>query len=38
MRIAVIGYGAVGRATASLLLARGDEVRVVQRRQPAALA
>jgi len=33
-RVAVIGFGAVGRATASLLAARGDEVRVVQRHRP----
>lgn len=33
-RIAVIGFGAVGRETASLLAARGDQVRVVQRHEP----
>lgn len=33
-RTAVIGFGAVGRATASLLAARGDAVRIVQRREP----
>ena len=33
-RVAVIGYGAVGREMASLLAARGDEVRIVQRREP----
>ncbi|HEY6807260.1 MAG TPA: NAD-dependent epimerase/dehydratase family protein [Gemmatimonadales bacterium] len=36
-RVAVIGFGAVGRETARLLAGRGDEVRVVQRRAPAAL-
>jgi nucleoside-diphosphate-sugar epimerase len=30
-RVAVIGFGVVGRETASLLAARGDEVRIVQR-------
>lgn len=33
-RVAVIGYGPVGRETASLLAGRGDAVRIVQRRQP----
>jgi nucleoside-diphosphate-sugar epimerase len=37
MRVAIIGYGAVGRETAKLLLARGDEVRIAQRKRPAAL-
>src|SRR5262249_55573005 len=36
-RVAVIGYGPVGRETASLLAARGDAVRIVQRRQPAQM-
>jgi nucleoside-diphosphate-sugar epimerase len=36
-RIAVLGYGAVGRATAARLTARGDAVRIVQREQPSAL-
>jgi nucleoside-diphosphate-sugar epimerase len=36
-RIAVLGYGAVGRATAARLAARGDEVRIVEREQPSAL-
>lgn len=36
-RTAVVGYGAVGRATASLLLSRGEAVRIVQRREPGAL-
>lgn len=35
-RIAVIGYGAVGRETTALLAARGDEIRVVQRRAPGS--
>ncbi|HEV3190724.1 MAG TPA: NAD-dependent epimerase/dehydratase family protein [Polyangiaceae bacterium] len=33
-RIAVVGFGAVGRETAALLSARGDAVRIVQRREP----
>jgi nucleoside-diphosphate-sugar epimerase len=37
MRVTIIGYGAVGRETANLLLARGDEVRIAQRRRPAVL-
>jgi nucleoside-diphosphate-sugar epimerase len=37
MRIAIIGYGAVGRETAKLLLARGDQVRVAQRKRPGKL-
>jgi len=34
MQVAVIGYGAVGRETARLLLARGEKVRVAQRKRP----
>lgn len=30
----IIGYGAVGRATAKALIARGDAVRIAQRRSP----
>ncbi len=37
MNLAIIGYGAVGRETAKLLLARGDKVRVAQRRRPGNL-
>ncbi len=37
MRVAVIGHGAVGRETANLLLARGDDVRIAQRKRPAVL-
>jgi nucleoside-diphosphate-sugar epimerase len=36
-KIAIFGYGAVGRETASLLAARGDCVRIVQRKEPRAL-
>jgi nucleoside-diphosphate-sugar epimerase len=36
-RIAVAGYGAVGRALTERLSARGDKVRVVQRQAPPAL-
>jgi nucleoside-diphosphate-sugar epimerase len=36
-RIAIAGYGAVGRSLASLLSARGDDVRVVQRQTPSGL-
>ncbi len=36
-KIGVIGYGAVGRETASLFAKRGDAVRVVQRTQPRNL-
>jgi nucleoside-diphosphate-sugar epimerase len=36
-RIAVAGYGAVGRALATRLSARGDVVRIVQRQPPQAL-
>ena len=35
--ITIIGYGAVGRATARALAARGTSVRVAQRRRPADL-
>ena len=35
--ITVFGFGAVGRAVTDTLLARGDAVRVVQRRRPADL-
>jgi nucleoside-diphosphate-sugar epimerase len=37
-RIAVAGYGAVGRALVSLLSARGDLVRIVQRQEPGGLS
>lgn len=37
MQVAIIGYGAVGRETAKILCARGDRVRVGQRRRPEAL-
>jgi nucleoside-diphosphate-sugar epimerase len=37
MRVTIIGHGAVGRETANLLLARGDTVRVAQRKRPAGL-
>jgi nucleoside-diphosphate-sugar epimerase len=37
MRVTIIGHGAVGRETANLLLARGDTVRVAQRKHPAGL-
>jgi nucleoside-diphosphate-sugar epimerase len=33
-RIAIVGFGAVGRETTSLLAARGETVRIVQRRAP----
>jgi nucleoside-diphosphate-sugar epimerase len=33
----IIGYGAVGRATAAALVARGDNVRIAQRSRPADL-
>jgi len=36
-RVAVIGFGVVGRETASLLAARGDEVRIVQRHRPQGI-
>jgi nucleoside-diphosphate-sugar epimerase len=35
--IGVIGYGAVGRATADMLANRGDAVRIVQRQKPKEL-
>jgi nucleoside-diphosphate-sugar epimerase len=35
--ISVIGYGAVGRSTASMLAKRGDAVRIVQRHEPAEI-
>jgi nucleoside-diphosphate-sugar epimerase len=37
MHIAIVGFGAVGRETAQRLTARGDSVRVVQRKPPGAL-
>lgn len=37
MRIVVFGYGAVGRETAALFAARGDDVIVAQRHAPARL-
>ncbi|MGO9483940.1 MAG: NAD-dependent epimerase/dehydratase family protein [Rhodomicrobium sp.] len=37
MHVAVIGYGAVGRETAKLLLARGETVRIAQRKPPPHL-
>jgi len=37
MRIALVGYGPVGRAIAPLLSAAGKEVRIVQRRAPAEI-
>jgi nucleoside-diphosphate-sugar epimerase len=37
MQIAIIGFGAVGRETARLLLGRGDKVRIAQRKRPANL-
>jgi nucleoside-diphosphate-sugar epimerase len=37
MVVAVIGSGAVGRETTKILAARGDAVRLVQRRAPASL-
>lgn len=36
-RVAIFGYGAVGRDLAARLAGRGDEVRVVQRKAPAGL-
>jgi nucleoside-diphosphate-sugar epimerase len=33
----IIGFGAVGRATAAALLARGDSIRIAQRGRPADL-
>ncbi len=35
--VAVVGYGAVGRALAGLLSSRGDMVRVVQRHRPPSM-
>lgn len=35
MRIAIAGYGAVGRALGKLLVARGDSVRIAQQRRPS---
>ncbi len=35
--VAVVGYGAVGRALAALLSSRGDSVRVIQRNRPASM-
>lgn len=37
MDVAIIGYGAVGRETAKLLAARGEKVRIAQRKRPANL-
>lgn len=37
MQVAIIGFGAVGRETAKLLLARGEKVRVAQRKRPGNL-
>ncbi len=37
MQVVIFGYGAVGRETARLLAARGDRVRIAQRKAPAAL-
>jgi nucleoside-diphosphate-sugar epimerase len=36
-QIGVIGYGAVGRSTASILATRGDAVRIVQRKRPPVI-
>ena len=36
-KIAIFGYGAVGRETAKILAGRGDSVRVVQRKEPKEL-
>jgi nucleoside-diphosphate-sugar epimerase len=36
-RVGIIGFGAVGRDTAQLLAARGDSVRIVQRKEPKEL-
>lgn len=33
----IIGFGAVGRATAAALLARGDKIRIAQRSRPSDL-
>ncbi len=37
MQVTVIGYGAVGRETGQLLLARGEKARVAQRKRPGKL-
>ena len=37
MQVVIFGHGAVGRETAKLLAARGDKVRIAQRKQPAQL-
>ena len=37
MQVTIVGYGAVGRETAKLLLERGDTVRVAQRKRPGTL-
>jgi len=37
MQVTIIGYGAVGRETAKMLLERGVAVRVAQRKRPATL-
>lgn len=36
-KVAVLGYGAVGRAVAAALAARGDSVRIAQRARPASM-
>ena len=36
-KIAIFGYGAVGRSTGSILAGRGDNVRAVQRTAPSVL-
>jgi hypothetical protein len=35
-RIVIVGYGAVGRALASLLASRGDDVAIARRHRPSA--
>ena len=37
MRVAIVGYGAVGRETAKLLVARGEKVCIAQRKRPGNL-
>ncbi len=37
MQVTIVGYGAVGRETAKLLLARGETVRIAQRKHPGKL-
>jgi nucleoside-diphosphate-sugar epimerase len=37
MQVAIIGFGPAGRETAKLLLARGEKVRVAQRKRPGNL-